>query len=123
MDENITLCGDNCLYCPRFLAKTEQELEAVAKLWYRAGFRDQIVSADEIKCGGCSSHKSCTYHLVECIREHNVERCRQCYEFPCKKITDMLKRSREHRERCRQVCTEAEFDLLEKAFFEKENNL
>ena len=53
MDENITLCGDNCLYCPRFLAKTEQELEAVAKLWYRAGFRDQIVSADEIKLQIC----------------------------------------------------------------------
>ena len=30
--EKITLCGDNCLECPRYLAKTEDELAAAAEL-------------------------------------------------------------------------------------------
>ena len=60
----ITLCGDNCLECPRYLAKTEEELNNVAELWYRVGWRDTIVSHNEIRCTGCSSHKDCTYQLV-----------------------------------------------------------
>ena len=66
--EKITLCGDNCSECPRYLAKTEDELKAVAQLWYRVGWRDKIVSNDEIKCFGCSSHKKCTYQLFYCIK-------------------------------------------------------
>lgn len=40
--ENITLCGDNCSNCPRYLAKTDKELEKVAVLWYKVGWRDKI---------------------------------------------------------------------------------
>ena len=78
---------------------------------------------EEIACTGCSSHKQCTYHLVECIKEHNVEKCNQCAKFPCGKINDMLERSGEYQKRCKEVCSEEEYDMLEKAFFNKENNL
>jgi hypothetical protein len=57
MDEKITLCGDNCLACPRYNAKGYQELNKVAELWYRVGLRDTVVSNEEISCSGCSSHK------------------------------------------------------------------
>ena len=123
MEEKITLCGDNCLCCPRYNAKSDDELEKVAELWYRIGFRDKIVSNDEIKCDGCSSHKKCTYNLVECTHNHNVEKCNMCNEFPCDKINDMLKRSKEYQKKCREVCSEEEYKTLEKAFFDKENNL
>lgn len=123
MEEKITLCGDNCIYCPRYNAKSDDELEKVAELWYRIGFRDKIVSNDEIKCDGCSSHKKCTYNLVECTHNHNVEKCNMCNEFPCDKINDMLKRSKEYQKKCREVCSEEEYKTLEKAFFDKENNL
>ncbi len=53
----ITLCGDNCIYCPRYNAKTDDELFEAAELWYRIGWRDRLVSKEEIKCDGCSSHK------------------------------------------------------------------
>lgn len=94
--EKITLCGDNCLACPRYLARTNSELEKVAELWFRVGWRDRIVPIDEIRCFGCTSHKHCTYHLVECIKENNVEKCNQCSRFPCYKIKDMLRRSNEY---------------------------
>lgn len=123
MHEKITLCGDNCIECPRYNAHSDEELKRVAELWYRVGWRNTIVSNKEISCSGCSSHKQCTYNLVECTKEHNVEKCNQCSEFPCLKISDMLKRSEEYQKKCMEVCTVQEYDSLAKAFFDKENNL
>lgn len=123
MYEKITLCGDNCTECPRYNAHSDEELKKAAELWYRVGWRNSIVSNEEIRCFGCSSHKQCTYHLVECTKEHNVEKCNQCKEFPCRKISDMLKRSDEYQKKCMEVCTQLEFACLEKAFFDKESNL
>lgn len=123
MNEKITLCGDNCMECPRYHAHSQEELRKVAELWYRAGWRDTIVSNEEIRCLGCSSHKQCTYHLVECTKEHSVEKCNQCDEFPCHKIVNMLERSKEYQIKCREVCSEKEYAMLAKAFFEKEKNL
>lgn len=121
--EKITLCGDNCLKCPRYLARTNSELEKVAELWFRIGWRDKIVQIDEIKCSGCSSHKQCTYHLVECTKENNVVKCNQCTLFPCHKINDMLRRSNEYEKKCREVCTDEEYHMLKASFFNKEQNL
>ena len=39
------------------------------------------------------------------------------------KIRDMLERSAEYKSRCKEVCSEEEYRVLEKAFFDKENNL
>lgn len=123
MKEKITLCGDNCIECPRYNAHSETELRAVAELWYRVGWRDSVVSNEEIACTGCSSHKACTYGLVDCTREHGVEKCNQCKEFPCEKIENVLERSRGYQKKCKLVCSEEEYTALEKAFFDKDNNL
>lgn len=123
MKEIITLCGDNCIECPRYNAHSETELLKVAELWYKVGWRDKVVSSEEIACMGCSSHKQCTYDLINCTREHNVQKCSQCREFLCKKIRRMLEQSDEYKERCKRLCSRDEYIMLEKAFFEKENNL
>ena len=121
--EKITLCGDDCLQCPRYLAKTEEEKNCVAELWHRIGWRDKIVSPEEISCGGCSSHKKCAYNLVECVKEKGVEKCNQCSQFPCEKIESMLERSVEYKKKCKKLCTREEYAMLEKSFFRKEENL
>lgn len=123
MKEKITLCGDNCIECPRYNAHNEEEQREVATLWYRIGWRDTVISNEEIACTGCSSHKQCTYQLVECIKEHKVDKCNQCNQFPCEKILDMLERSRIYQKKCKEICSEQEYKILEKAFFDKENNL
>lgn len=123
MKEKITLCGDNCLTCPRYNANTEKEWKHAAELWFKIGWRERIVSNDEIKCTGCSSHKSCTYGLLDCTKKHGVSKCSQCEEFVCNKITDMLERSNAYREKCKKVCTEEEYRALKEAFFNKEENL
>lgn len=121
--EKITLCGDDCSQCPRYLARSNHELEKVAELWYRIGWRDKVISINEIKCSGCSSHKQCTYHLVECVKENNVEKCNQCSKFPCQRIDDMLQRSKTYEKKCREVCTDEEYHMLKLSFFNKEQNL
>lgn len=123
MTEKITLCGDNCIACPRYCARNEEELKKVAELWYRVGWRTSVVTNEEIKCQSCSSHKQCTYQLIECTKEHKVSKCNQCIEFPCFKIKDMLKRSAEYQKKCKELCSAEEYAVLEKAFFEKEKNL
>lgn len=123
MEEKITLCGDNCVECPRYNAHTDKELRAAAELWYKVGWRESIVSNEKIACSGCSAHKQCTYQLVECTKEHRVDKCNQCNKFPCVKIKKMLERSADYKRKCREVCSEQEYIALEKAFFDKENNL
>ena len=58
MNEMITLCGDNCLFCPRYNARTEAERKEVAELWHRIGWRTTVVSGDEIACNGCNAQKA-----------------------------------------------------------------
>jgi hypothetical protein len=63
------------------------------------------------------------YIWIDCTEKHGVEKCNQCKEFPCNKITGMLERSKKYQEKCKEVCSEEEYDALEKAFFDKESNL
>lgn len=123
MENMITLCGDDCSKCPRYLAQTESELKAVAELWYRIGWRNTVVSIEEIRCNGCSADKKCTYDLVDCTKAHNVEKCSQCVNFPCDTINNMLRRSEEYREICRKVCTDDEYSQISEAFFNKFENM
>lgn len=123
MEEKITLCGDNCIECPRYNAHSAEELKTVAELWYRVGWRVCVVPNEMIACNGCDSHKECTYQLVECTKKHGVDKCNQCIEYPCTKIEDMLVRSAEYERMCKEVCSQQEYSVLKKAFFDKENNL
>ena len=119
----ISLCGDDCFKCPRYLAKSDEELQRVAELWYRAGYRNHVVSNDEIRCSGCYPGKQCGYGLTECTNAHGVEKCNQCPEFQCDKLREMLRRSACSQEQCKEVCSPAEYAKLKAAFFNKENNL
>ncbi len=121
--ELIALCGDDCMKCPRFNAKTDEELNSLAELWYRIGWRDSVLTGAEMRCGGCSPDKKCSYGLVECTALHKVIRCKECGEFLCGKIDELLERSRFYEAKCAEVCTEKELEALRAAFFNKEINL
>ncbi len=123
MERKITLCGDDCLACPRYNASAPEALSQVAELWHRIGWRASIVPAEEMRCTGCDAHKSCTYQLVECTKAHQVAKCNQCSHFPCDKIQVLLQRSAQYQARCKSICTADEYAALEQAFFHKEQNL
>ena len=123
LKQMITPCGNDCSVCPRYTAQTIEELQKFAEFWYKVDWRDRVVSPEDIKCSGCSSHKSCTYHIIDCIHAKTVQKCSQCSDFPCDKIGKMLERTKRYEKRCRELCSDAEFMILKKAFFEKEINL
>jgi len=119
-----SVCGDDCAVCPRFLAKTDEELHQTAVFWHQVGWRDHVVSNEEIRCKGCGSRAACAFMLLPCLRERGLEHCVDCDKNPCDKIGSMLVRSAEKEAQCRAACRDQRmFSMLKRAFYEKEKNL
>lgn len=119
-----SVCGDDCAVCPRYLARTEEELHETALFWQRAGWRETVVSNEEIRCGGCGSRGSCAFMLLDCTREHGVSRCRDCGCFECDRVRSTYERSAVKQAQCRAACeSDEEYAMLCRAFYEKEKNM
>ena len=120
----ISVCGDDCAVCPRYLAQTEEELHETAVFWYQAGWRDRVVSNEEIRCTGCGCRPTCSLMLLPCTWEHHVSACRECDQFECEKVQKTYARSEEKKRQCQQACeSPEEFRMLCRAFYEKEKNM
>jgi len=117
----IMPCGDNCAYCPLHSARTDAELQRAAELWYKMGTFDTVLSVEEIKCDGCADRTAC--EIKKCIERHGVGKCNRCAEFPCSEIEDMLQKVEDNKTKYKEFCTDSEYALFCKAFFEKEANL
>ena len=54
MQKIIAACGNDCSACPRYVAppyeKSDEELKYTAELWLEIGYRDRLVSNEEIPC-------------------------------------------------------------------------
>jgi len=119
-----SVCGDDCAVCPRYLARTDEELRETAEFWHRAGWRDRVVSNEEIRCAGCGSRPTCSFMLLPCVKEHGVEKCSGCGEYPCGKIHATLASSKSKKQQCRAACeSDEEFAMFVRAFYEKEKHL
>lgn len=123
----IAACGNDCSVCPRYVAhpyeKINEELSCTAELWTKIGYRDHIVSNEEIACTGCKPENWCRYHVVKCCEDKGIKTCAECGEFPCANMQDCFSVTNSFKPKCRQVCTDQEYETLKKAFFEKEQNL
>ena len=127
MERILAACGNDCSACPRYVShpyeKTDEELRHTAELWFRIGYRDRIVSNEEISCIGCRPDNWCRYRVVECCEKRNIVNCSECTEFPCDNMKECFTVTSSFEPKCREVCTETEYGQLKKAFFEKEKNL
>ena len=123
----IAACGNDCAACPRYTAhpceKTETELRQTAELWMKIGYRDRIVSNEEIACTGCSPENWCRYRVVRCCTEKGIPTCSACSLYPCERVRECFAVTQSFEPKCREVCTEAEYAQLKLAFFEKKQNL
>ena len=127
MEKIIAACGNNCAACPRYVAhpyeKTAEELRHTAELWVKIGYRDHLVTKEEISCTGCKAENWCRYSVVKCCVDKGIETCADCSEYPCDNMKECLEITRSFIPQCREVCTEEEYQQLNAAFFEKEKNL
>lgn len=117
------ICGDNCFYCPRYIAtktRSVEELENVKKLWVRLGLRELDFPVQDMACYGCRPENKCTYmNLRVCVQEKGVKNCGFCNEYPCELINTVFEQSEKLRFHAGNVCTQEEMHLLYKAFFSK----
>jgi hypothetical protein len=119
----IGICGDNCTYCPRYIAtqnESTQELEEVKELWVRLGLRDPAFTVKDMTCHGCMPENKCAYReLPSCVSAKGVANCGFCDEYPCKLIRSAFDKSEKLKFHANKVCTQEEMDMLHKAFFSK----
>ena len=106
----IAACGNDCAACPRYIkppfGKTPEELHKTAVLWQKIGYRDRVVSKEEISCMGCTVDNWCRYNIVKCVSENNVENCGQCAKYPCETIRECFKVTKSFIPACRAVCND-----------------
>ena len=123
----IASCGNDCASCPRYNAlpyeKSEEELKHTAELWQKIGYRERVVSNEEISCSGCKAENWCRYGVVKCCEEHGVKTCGKCEKYACENIKACFEVTMSFEQKCREVCTEEEWKALQAAFFEKKQNL
>lgn len=127
VDKILAACGNDCAVCPRYVAppyeKTEEQLQHTAELWMKIGYRDHIVSNEEISCTGCKVDNWCRYKVAACVQEKGIENCGQCELYPCDNMKECFEVTSSFAPSCKQVCTDEEYDTIRRAFFEKEKNL
>jgi hypothetical protein len=123
----LGFCGDNCASCPRYIATIKndtEELKEVALMWKRVGWRNSILSNEEIQCHGCKSVTWCRYNEIrECAINRKINNCGECNIYPCQKLTDVFNKTAGYAKKCRQVIVDEDYSTLSKAFFEKKENL
>lgn len=123
----IAACGNDCAVCPRYnsapYVKTSEELRHTAELWMKIGYRDHVVTNEEISCSGCKPENWCRYKVVKCTMDHGVENCGKCPHYPCENIMECFEVTKSFEPMCKKMCTAEEYEILRKAFFEKEKNL
>ena len=119
----IGKCGDNCNFCPRYVATKNgniQELKKVNDLWVRLGLRDPDFPVKALACNGCKPDNRCAYEeLYACVTEKGLENCGFCDAYPCTIINGVLDRSDLFQAKAKALCTVEEMDMLDKAFFSK----
>ena len=127
MNKIIAACGNDCSVCPRYNAppyeKSADELRHTAELWKKIGYRDSVVSNDEIACMGCCSENRCRYNVVKCCSDRGIKTCAECADYPCENMKECFDITRSFEPMCRKVCTAEEYEQIKNAFFEKEKNL
>lgn len=118
----VSFCGDLCSECPRFMATQASDmakLKELAELWFRLGFRTDIVGVEEIKCTGCSKAKPCSYEINNCIYIHDLNNCGECKLYPCAKINLVFEKTDKVDEICKAKCSTEEYAQMKKAFLMK----
>ena len=119
----IGICGENCEYCPRYIATkkgTLYELEKVKELWVRIGLRDIGFPAEKMVCYGCRPENDCAFpELRDCVKNKHIENCGLCDEYPCKIINKVFDESAKLKIHANKVCTKKEMKMLTEVIFSK----
>jgi hypothetical protein len=120
-------CGNDCSACPRFTATASGDpahLAVVAELWHRLGWRDRVVSKEEISCRGCPPASPCRHDIVACVADRGVPSCAACGgKANCPRLDAALARTELAVDQCHAFVDAETYFALDRAFFRKRENL
>ncbi len=125
-NEIIAFCGNRCDLCPRYKAtKSEnpEHLQRIAELWHKLGWRDYIVSNQEISCYGCFPDIRCSHDLGDCYMKKEIETCGKCDFYPCDRLNKVMAKTESFRDKCVSLSEKEDIDDILNAFFYKKQNL
>ena len=122
----IGLCGDDCNYCPKYLAtqsNDEARLKEVAAMWRMIGWVNPTDSPGDMTCHGCDIVSICGLGIKECVLEKGVENCGKCPDYPCEKMLEIFENNKREADICRKNLSAEDFEIFQKAFFSKKERL
>ena len=122
----LSPCGDDCNYCPRYLATQsgdEENLKEVAVLWRTIGWRSAETPPAEMKCNGCPSVQSCGLGIKDCIINRGIGSCGECPDYPCKRMKKIFENNIREAGICREHIPEKDRNLFQRAFWDKKKRL
>jgi hypothetical protein len=122
----VGACGDVCSECPRYLLTLNNDingLKKLAELWQRLGFRDKMISPDELKCQGCRKENPCAHNIINCENLTGKTNCGECDSFPCEKINMAFQKTEDLKNNYRIKCSDSEYQQLSRAFLNKKQIL
>ncbi len=126
MNVKIAFCGDNCEACPRYVAtltNNEEKLKEIALLKKKVGWSYDLENLEKMKCQGCQDIQKCEYAVKECCVEKKIENCGLCVDYPCERINKAFMITETNQEKFKNILTEQEYKVFQKAYFCKRENL
>jgi hypothetical protein len=115
----LAYCGNDCNYCPRYVATQSGDkgrLQELAAVWKKLGWRDDILRPEEMVCYGCSSVHWCRYGVRECALEKRIDNCAECENYPCEKITKTFNQTRLYARKSKGILSRKEYQRFQKAY-------
>ena len=122
----LAYCGDVCNLCPRYIATLsgkEEELNKVAILLKKVGWRDEIKPPEEMICHGCQDIEVCEYDVKDCCIEKKIENCGKCPKYPCPEIKRAFEITETNTKKFRKILSKEEYETFYNAYFLKKEHL
>jgi ribosomal protein S18 acetylase RimI-like enzyme len=119
-------CGDDCNYCPRYLATKSGDkelLQAVADTWQTIGWRQPGEDLDTFACHGCGTLDNCGLGIRQCVLDKGLNNCGECPGYPCEKLTAIFMNNEKTDWMYRKIMSMDDYPLFRKAFFSKKDRL
>ena len=93
MNQLICCCGHDCSRCLTYLAtiNNDENLRKQSQSFYKTEFAIDIPLKDIHCLGGRSEDVFCLCKecpFIKCCKEHEIEMCSECCDYPCEKIKD-----------------------------------
>jgi len=99
-NEMLAVCGLDCGGCDIFQATSHLEIAQKIVDWFKKE-RNEDVKLEDIHCLGCkgdrTKHWSADCWILKCcVDEKGLEFCCECDMFPCEKLVQWSKGSKEY---------------------------